>query len=476
MSRLLSSLPGLGACLAGALAAAACNPSVPPQREAFSPKCPEHLQNWAAADSGEHGLMRVQTIGMIVASGNLAGMPEVNDCQRLVSVHGDGTRAYGPLGVLFASRSLEALFARSVGGGTQYPAHAAATINSWPGGYPWLHLPAGWSCLYIVRRERSAESHRELMRVRGDTAEVGRVVAAALRTHAANAVDTALIRSDLRSAWVGEEARQPEYVHAAYVVPADPTADGAVECPVVGSERLADFPALGVSATPLVDAAAAPSAARWDADFGNGGQSQHISVRCGDAWCDVMPTDAAGPVPDLRPDGVPADAMADLKGWYDQQYLAVPDPAKPGSLMPGPTLATYVPARGMGNFTQPQFDEWRVVGYIHLGGESAHYKDKLNLEPGWNTVSMRRGELTDAETPFRACRGEAVGSEDDAKHKPDPWWVRIGSAGGRVSYYCSYRHQHPSATDVLPGIVRWRWLDDDETTWQRCPQGCCPIS
>jgi hypothetical protein len=305
-----------------------------------------------------------------------------------------------------------------------------------------------------------------------------------LGTVARTEVDTAMIRSELLSMWAGGDQPEPAHVFVAHVVPVDATADGAVECPVGDPERLASFPPLAVTATPLASLVGTPgvaalsgfSAARWDADFGNGGRSQHISIRCGDSWCDVMPRDAAGPVPDLRPDGIPADAMADVKGWYDQQYLALPDPAKPGTLMPGPTLATYIPVHKLGSFMDPQFGEWRVVGYIHLSGASAHYEEKLNLEPGWNTVSLRRGELTDEETPSRDCRGPEVGSEDAAKNKLNPWKVRIGTPGGRVSYYCSYQHTHPGPAQDLPGIVRWRWLDDDETTWQRCSAGCCPIS
>lgn len=483
MKRLELAWCGALAFVAAALAACA-TPPPPPDRTAFSPKCPEHLENWLAADTAE-GKEIVQPIGTITASGSLADMPEVHDCQRLIFAQGDGQRTYGPLGVLFASRSLGGLFDRAVGGEAQYPVPAAATINTWEGSYPPLHLPSGWSCLYIVRRPRQFEAHPEARLVRPtDTTSRVRVMAELLGTVARTEVDTAMIRSELLSMWAGGDQPEPAYVFVAHVVPVDATADGAVACPVSDSERLAAYPALAVGATPLSTLVSGSgmaaldgfSAARWDADFGNGGQSQHISLRCGDSWCDVMPTDAAGPVPDLKPAGMPPGARADLKGWYDQQYLALPSPDQPGKLQPGPTLATYVPVQDLGNLAPGDFGEWKVVGYIHLSDASAPYKAKLNLDEGWNTVFLRQGEPREGEVPFKVCRGAAKGSRDDEKHKTDPWVAKIETAGGQVSYFCSYRHVHATAGAVLSGIVRWRWMEDDETTWQRCPTGCCPIS
>jgi hypothetical protein len=144
--------------------------------------------------------------------------------------------------------------------------------------------------------------------------------------------------------------------------------------------------------------------------------------------------------------------------------------------MPGPTLATYIPARELGDLKEPQFGEWRAVGYIHLSNASAPYKAKLNLDEGWNTVYLRQGELREGEVPSKGCRGAAQNSKDDENHKANPWSAKIETAGGQASYFCSYLHVHATAGAVLPGIVRWRWLEDDETTWQRCPTGCCPIS
>jgi hypothetical protein len=459
---------------------AACETPRPPERTAFSPKCPEHLENWMAADSGEHGGEVFQTVRMITASGDLAGMPEVHDCQRLIFADDAGQKTYGPLGVLFASRSLDGLFDRAGGGDAQYPVRAAATINTWEGSYPPLHLPSGWSCLYIVRRPRQFEAHPEVQRVRpADTTSRVRAMTELLTTVARSEVDTAMIRSEMLSLWAGGDQPYPAYVFVAHVVPVDATADGAVECPVGDSERLASFPALAVTATPLASLVGTPgvaalggfSAARWDADFGNGGRSQHISLRCGDSWCDVMPTDAAGPVPDLRPGDMPSGARAELKGWYDQQYLALPDPEHPGRLHPGPTLATYMPVRDLGSFDLNKFDNWTVVGYLHLSEASPTYKEKLNLDAGWNTVWLRRGELHDGEVAARGCRGT-----DEEKHKLNPWYAKVETAAGQVTLYCSYQQIHPGPAADLPGIVRWRWLDDDETTWQRCPTGCCPIS
>lgn len=449
----------------------------PPEREAFSPKCPEHLEGWLAADSAEGGV-RILTVNSIPASGDFGNLPEVHDCQRLITADDSGQKSYGPLGVLFASENLMGLFGSPAPEGTQYPVRAAATINSWPDDYPALHLPPGWSCLYLVRMPQLTAMHRRLYEVRQDSLAVTRAVGEALRTHARTAVDSALVGADLRDAARATrealESQEPRFSYVAYVLEVDypERCDGPAS-----AELLAKAPSLRVAATPvtaLLDDrqfmdGRGFSAARWDADFANGGHSQHISIRCGDAWCDVMPQDAAGPVPDLIPEGLPHDALTALKGWYDQQYLAVPDPVNPGRLVPGPTLATYVPVSGIAGFALSDFKVWKTVGYIHLSGASGYYKDKLNLSEGLNTVSLLRGPLPSPLRPARECR-------EPAKHNPDPWWVQVESATGEKSYYCSYRHQHAGGSNLLPGFVRWRWLDDDETTWQRCPEGCCPIS
>ena len=451
---------------------------------AFSPKCPEHLQNWMAADSAD-GTAYIKTINAIPASGSLADLPEVHDCQRLIETGEAGGRAYGPLGVLFASRALDSLFLNARGEESRRPDRAAATINSWPEGYGPLWIPAGWSCLYIVRGPQFLEARKSILGARGDSAAANRIVAQQLLVGARDAVDSALIRSALLSAWAGAPGTPPGtpagYAYVAYVVPADATGDAVTKCDGPPPSDLGEYPALSVVATPVADllAAAGPttdpnlSAARWDADFGNGGRSQHISIRCGDAWCDVMPVDADGPVPNLVPDELPEEAFTALKGAYDQQYLAVPGPSSsPGTLVPGNVLATYAPLKGLERLGGGNFADWQAVGFIHLAGGSAVYKDKLNLSEGLNTVYLRKGPRKSGEDFPDKCE-----TADEAKHNANPWWVRIEGPDGNSSFFCGYKHQHPGPDAVgLPGIVRWRWLDQDETTWQRCEAGCCPIS
>ena len=455
----------------------------PREPAAFSPKCPEHLENWMAADSAD-GKVYITTINAIPASGHLADMPEVHDCQRLIEAKEAGGRAYGPLGVLFAGRALDSLFLNDHGQESRRPVRAAATINSWPEGYGPLWIPAGWSCLYIVRGPQYLEARKAILQVRGDSVAANRIVAQQLLVGAHDAVDSALIRSALLSTWAGAPgtpAGTPaEYAYVAYVVPADAAGNAVPKCNAPPPSDLGEYPALSVAATPVADLLAADptadptlSAARWDADFGNGGRSQHISIRCGDAWCDVMPIGATGPVPSLVPDELPAEAYTALKGAYDQQYLAVPSPSSSADgLVPGSVLATYAPLKGLERLGEENFADWHVVGFIHLAGGSAVYKDKLNLSDGLNTVYLRKGPRKAGEDFPDKCE-----SADEAKHNANPWWVRIEGPDGRPSYFCGYMKKHPSANvQGLPGIVRWRWLDQDETTWQRCATGCCPIS
>ena len=58
----------------------------------------------------------------------------------------------------------------------------------------------------------------------------------------------------------------------------------------------------------------------------------------------------------------------------------------------------------------------------------------------------------------------------------------LTTVGGRRSfpqeaisaYRCVHRRIHSG--EEIPGAVRWRWKEDDETMWVRCPQGCCTVN
>ena len=218
------------------------------------------------------------------------------------------------------------------------------------------------------------------------------------------------------------------------------------------------------------------SAARWDDDFVRGGMSQHVSLRCGDAWCDVLPTDATDAVTYTPPSDLPSNARISPPGWYDRQLLAVEDHAHPGTLKPGAHHVAYFPVKGLGTLAPAAFEgRVAVTGFVVLDAPNPIYQEKLGFRPGVNRIGLMRGSFPGAPGGSPpACES----SDDQDKHDSDPWWGQVAPAGGgEPRTFCSYRHVHtPAPGEPMDGIVRWRWLETDEKTWQRCPTGCCPIS
>ena len=164
-----------------------------------------------------------------------------------------------------------------------------------------------------------------------------------------------------------------------------------------------------------------------------------------------------------------ARGVLEFGGWYDQQLLAEID----GGLKVGGVLATLIPWPGLGQMNiAAAFDStWVPVALVYLPGASPYYSKKLNLQNGLNVIYMRRGNqsavLTAGEKIQRPCSPDNSG---------DPWWAMIETPGGTKQYFCMNRYLHGLSPDKMPGTVRWQWLDEDEKTWIRCPQGCCPIA
>lgn len=498
-------------------------PVLPPE----SPKCPEHLHDWKAMVR-EHGIVQEKTIGTIPAAGASAGVPEAHDCQRLVSRTANGGLEYGPLGVLFGSHPMPDTFVSSGVGDYETMPRASATIYLAWDPYPALKLPRYWSCLHIVRRRLLDRRFAEWIggEIRGGSpGDSLRAILAVIRAEQPAAPvtppplrrryteDLALLDRRLGAERSREDSLRvirevvlvdhgptseapspPIYAYTALVEEADRPQDCNDALP--GNRLTTEFlesRGLRVHATPVDQLVPGSllrdtlhfgdpdfgltqvSAARWDGDFGHGGNSQHITLRCGNAWCDVMPTDAGGPVPDLVPAALRDPTLAartELKGWYDQQYLAVPDARSQDKLVPGTVLATYAPVDGLADLDSAAFDSAVVVGYIHLDGPSGPYHEKLNLSEGLNQVTMLRS--TSPPSGWRG--GECPPPANPNLYAREQWWVMIGPVGQPGRPHCSLRHPHPSSGPKFPGLARWRWLDDDETTWQRCPDGCCPVN
>jgi hypothetical protein len=382
----------------------------------YIPKCPEHGKpiEVMVRDPRAHGAFMQKSLTTVALAGPMTHVVEVHDCQRLV-VPNKGNPAddvYGPLAMIFASESLSNPLS-----GEAKPQRASAVIHSWgdnkdteTGDYEPLGIKAGFNCLYLSRINNKVQA----------------------RMVAVNA-DTNCTK---------------------------PPADTGVSLQVMEQPTP---PGLGATDIPPV--------ARWEGDFSRGGRSHHIWIRCGDHACLVG---RKGFKPSLEIPGPERHKLAQLmgtspkslrvmaiNGWFDEQPLALPDGN--GKLKVSKLYGVIVPHPDVGELDDiAQFVNWRPVAYAWMPIENDDYKLKLGFDQGINVISMRKGSPPEGVTTVCLEDTEAVS-----------WWVKVESEGGAVKYLCSQRYLHDLPPDKMPGTVRWRWLDTDETTWVRCPQGCC---
>src|SRR5690606_11226794 len=218
-----------------------------------------------------------------------------------------------------------------------------------------------------------------------------------------------------------------------------------------------------------------PPVARCDWD--PNGLHNYIGIKCGAHWCEVGNRNEsrrhrADTMPPPRPipnKPTPSDEkrarVVEIKGWYDEQRLAVPNQA--GGLVVRSLEGTLIPHAALHDLTATSdFTGWTPVATATLNAASADYKHKLNLDAGVNFIEFCAGPMS--ECIPRGTTPSVCTSPSDGD-----WWARIISASGDTTYNCVVRRQHPGAAP--PATARWRWLEDDETMWIRCPGGCCTL-
>jgi len=247
-----------------------------------------------------------------------------------------------------------------------------------------------------------------------------------------------------------------------------------------------------------------PPVARWDRDPRHG--LYYVGVMCGGAWCEVgatrteevhaVPSMITAPSPVLVSSrnfrvgvGLPLNEaqrthrrVYEIKGWYDEQYLAVPTAA---GLRPSSILGTVFPDAGLDARTLRAYTaQWIAAAHVVISEPSQHLKTKLNLEAGsvpdtMNTVYLCSGSVeqcipVDSRATMNArCRG-ATDNMDPASRAR--WWARIVAVSGQVAYKCVKRTAHPGMR--MPGTARWSWDKTryDDPIWVDCEEGCCKVS
>ena len=165
--------------------------------------------------------------------------------------------------------------------------------------------------------------------------------------------------------------------------------------------------------------------------------------------------------------------MVRVKGWYDEQRLAVS--AGTDDVQPGTVWGTIYPHPALGKLnTVAPFDRgWVHAGNAVLHGWSSSYKSKLNFANGTNRIYFCHGMWADCykkgmpPTVVVPRAPKCTGPADSR------WWARITSADRDTAYRCVIYRRYTGVE--IPGTARWRWSPTDEQTWMRCPSGCCEI-
>lgn len=433
--------------------------SIDPQR----PECPNDYkvlppapyENKDTSDALHVGTLFFPT-GLSVP-GPQTDVPEFNDCQRILIRSAD-TLSYGPLMAVFASYQLQSLkLPKGASADDNVRIFAAVEVLNYSRAfqYPTLGIGPYFNCLYIYG--------------------VGAQLHAKMRH-------------------VGAEEER--------------CADTFQPSDVPGQELSVTATNAGYFNTP----ADFPAVARWDWDDEHG--LQYIGVRCGEAWCEVGPGLAGNPAapaftfsPPYAPapmtnissqSGVYAGSKADrvraIKGWYDQQYLAI---QSEGVSTPTHLRGTVFPDTALSDlltFT-PVRNQWRAVSHIALEQQASgsttadynkalnYYKTKFNLDPipagsplaAMNHVLMCLGTIATCGVPSpaklsmrRSCGKNALLAAKDTPRV----WLMITSTVSEPMYRCATYYAHDVS---IPATARWRWLAGDETSWRKCPSGCCEM-
>lgn len=387
-------------------------------------------------------------------TGYQSNVPEFNDCQALILPN----NTYGPLMAVFASSGLDTstivthptTAADSARNDTNII--AAAEVLVYHASFEYVELGAGpgFSCLYVYNRA-PAQLRAKMVYVKANEASCG-VVA------------------------------NPDTL---------PGKELAIRATRYGSFNTSDD---------------YPSVARWDRDPSTG--TMYIGLKCGAAWCEVGPGPATSDTPAFTSSSpyittssgpgtrLPVDRIRWVKGWYDEQFLAVPVSPTDSRVVPGVIKGTLFPDTILASRTwQDSSGKWMPAGYVALESNDkpgaaanlAYYKSKFNFDP------VPPGALPSQMNKLEFCHGR----RGDCGIQSSTWsldkscgglwllmswlfegdWVRITPAvNGPPMLRCVKRRYHPemsSGSAVMSATARWRWLYADETSWVYCDAGCC---
>jgi hypothetical protein len=389
-------------------------------RVALHPECPGHdfyIIYYTLGPGGDDTLS-ADTLNQLPNAGAISKVPEYHDCQMLAE---GSSPKYVSLAGIFAYEALGTAYADPA----QLPdqVRAAAEIVNFDRYYRALGLEVGFNCLYLWQTGQAW--HARLFSAGGTPELCTRTLG---DWNASDGHPLSVVRSR------EEGLENPDY----------------------------------------------PPVARWDWD--PQGKYNFASIRCGDAWCEVRPQSALAPgsmgkrpphivtpEPKVPPRTPRWNRVALVRGWYDEQRLALPSG---GGLVFSEVVGAIVPHPDLGTRTlASEYDgAWLEVARIQLDAAAGAdvYRTKMGLEVGTNIIEMQRFPALPTAL-ITGCNADQEGNF---------WVASIRQEGGRTTHRCVTRRIHSDLPEPLamPGTARWRWDPDDEKTWVQCPQGCCTIN
>lgn len=226
-----------------------------------------------------------------------------------------------------------------------------------------------------------------------------------------------------------------------------------------------------------------PNVARWDWDQKRG--HQIAGVRCDAQWCDVGGTPAIGGHPDLaRSTSRREHRTTDVRGWYDEQYLARCSSAT--ECRPTALLGTVIPDSALDTATAYP-DTFVLVARIAIRVDPsvpeavdsssdllAYRKKGLSPTPSPKKLNLLFLCHGDGKTCFTGTPPGCPTVPEEVEH--GQWWYRIVSAKDDTTAGCYARRTSMASGGVhVAGAARWRWILNDETNWIRCVEGCCEV-